>query len=140
VRNGKILFVHTQSGWANEEVCNAYLEWLRRLFPKNIIGLLWDCFSAHKRDSVKAKAGTLGIELKYVPAGQTGEWQPLDHRIFGVLKSKGKSAWAEEQVKAIGISPEEKEELNMIWAIRSLVRCWDGISTETIKGAWSMFH
>ena len=53
--------------------------------------LLLDCYRAHRTDDVKEEVRKLGIKLIYVPSNGTGKYQPLDRRIFWILKSKLRS-------------------------------------------------
>lgn len=43
-------------------------------------------FKAHRDDNVKELAEYLSIQLIYVPACGTGEFQPLDRRLIGIVK------------------------------------------------------
>ena len=55
---------------------------------KNRLFLILDQFSAHMTPDVLNEAEKLNIELVYVPAGMTGDLQPLDVGINSVLKAK----------------------------------------------------
>lgn len=55
---------------------------------KQPCALLLDCFKAHCTVSVSKFAKDHFIELIFVPANAKSEYQPLDRRIFGILKSK----------------------------------------------------
>jgi hypothetical protein len=78
----------TENGWATEEIILSYLEWLHEYCNQEPCVLVWDLYATHKTDRVKQKARDLDIELIFIPAGQTGTCQPLDHRIFGELKKR----------------------------------------------------
>lgn len=87
-----ILLTKNSNGWTNEDVMLQYLEFFR----KNIVGkddcaLVLDCLAAHRTPAVLNKAAELRIDLIFVPANGTGYYQPLDRRIFGILKSKLRS-------------------------------------------------
>jgi hypothetical protein len=47
-------------------------------------------------EAVAVKAEAFGIELIWIPKGATGKYQPLDKRVFGALKSKGRAKWRHE--------------------------------------------
>ena len=77
---------HSQSGWTTAQVMQEYLVWLWDRMGKKLFCLILDVFEAHRDDSVKELAEDLGIQLIYVPACGTGEFQPLDRRLFGIVK------------------------------------------------------
>jgi hypothetical protein len=55
------------------------------------IALWWDLFAAHRCSETKELPPQLNIRLEFMPAGATGEYQPLDRKIFGTLKSRARS-------------------------------------------------
>ena len=78
-----------QSGWANEEITIHYLKYVLRNLAKNHpCALILDFYPAHRTKKVIETAGHFKIELIYVPAKGTGIFQPLDNKIYGILKSK----------------------------------------------------
>ena len=81
-----LLIMHSESGWATSELMRQYLKWLSRKIEKRNAYLLWELHSSHRDDEVKNYSTKKNIQLSYIPAGQTGEWQPLDRNIFGNLK------------------------------------------------------
>ena len=74
------------SGWTTETVMLKYLEKLKE-YVKKECALIIDTYAAHRSGKVKAKALELGIELIFIPPGSTDELQPLDRKVFGVLKA-----------------------------------------------------
>ena len=94
------LFVtHSKSGWTTETVALEYLQWLHNGYAKGKdFSLLWDVYSTHRSESVEKYAQDNGIALQYIPAGQTGEWQPLDFRIFGSLKARARNNFWQHNV------------------------------------------
>jgi hypothetical protein len=74
---------------------------------------------------VKERAQELGIELVFIPAGMTSEYQPLDHRIFGSLKARTRAQLTRHVMSA-------DEEL-MIWAsIGILLDSWRCVGDEEV--------
>jgi len=65
-----------------------YLKWLHEKMDKKPFALVLDCFRAHIDEKVKKLANDLTIELIIVPACGTGIYQPLDRKIFGIVKAK----------------------------------------------------
>ena len=67
------MFMRPQvSNWSDKQPCT----------------LLLGCLKAHSTASVLKFAKDHFIELIFVPANGKSEYQPLDRRIFGILKSK----------------------------------------------------
>jgi hypothetical protein len=51
------------------------------------IHLLIDIYPIYIQEAAKQLAAELGIILHFIPAGLTDQFQPLDRRVFGCLKS-----------------------------------------------------
>ena len=99
LKDQRLLINHSESGWAMEEVCRRYLEWLHTGYAHNSkFTLLWDVYPSHKTDEIKNYAANNEIDLNFIPAGQTGEWQPLDYRIFGSLKQRARAEFNRSDV------------------------------------------
>jgi hypothetical protein len=86
-----------------------YIEWLSAQCHGEHLMLMLDVYKAHRTVIFQGKAKELGIELLFVPAGGTSQFQPLDRRTFGKLKSLARAAF---QLFAIetgmqDVSPEE---------------------------------
>jgi hypothetical protein len=84
---------HTESGWATANLIVQYLEWLHTEIAdrRPCFLLVLDIHPAHRTDPAGAAAEECEIELLFVPAGGTSEYQPLDCRIFGELKSRARA-------------------------------------------------
>jgi hypothetical protein len=81
-----------ESGWAIE---NLIIEYLQR-FPAETAGgqpcaLILDIYPTHQTGGVLAATEECDVELLFVPAGGTSEYQPLDYRIFRELKPQAKT-------------------------------------------------
>lgn len=74
---------------------------------------------AHKTKAVLEKACDSNIQLIFVPANGTGKYQPLDRKIFGILKAKLK-ALTESQILS------GKERFDIIF--NNLVKAWSEIT------------
>lgn len=128
----KILLSKNRNGWTNEEVMLEYLDY----FHKQIAGqkecaLILDCLAAHRTPAVISKANSLGIELIFVPANGTGYYQPLDRRVFGVLKSKLRSIAGSK-----AFSGKDRHRI----ITKHLMEAWDSIKNNEplLKSAWNM--
>jgi hypothetical protein len=78
---------HSTSGWTIMSVMIQYLSWLHDRYGDGF-ALVPDVYSAHRHELVKEYAAELKIDLIYVPANGTGDYQPLDRIIFGIAKQK----------------------------------------------------
>lgn len=102
--------------------------------------LYWDLLLTHFKDdsiprelllrNVKIRSTESSTNLSFIPAGQTGQWQPLDRRVFGALKRE-----AEQKLDDICVD-EDLAELNMMDALAILVDVWYSLDMKTIKSAW----
>ena len=57
-------------------------------------------------------------------------WQPLDRRIFGILKSRACSIFDLKMVQ------ENLEDYDIVDAICILVECWSQITEQDIINSW----
>ena len=127
----KDIFInHTESGWSTAEFARRYLSFIHERFENGCL-LLWDVHASHRHESVKQAAQEHGICLSFIPAGQTAIWQPLDRRIFGIVKQKAKLRFQEVIIR------KGLENVDMIDAIVVLIEVWRSLSEQTIRKAWS---
>lgn len=131
----KLFVTYSESGWTTEDISIRYLEWLKHGYAGgNPFALLWDVYSTHRTENVQRFAAENGIGIMFIPAGQTGEWQPLDFRIFGSLKARAKAEFDRRHVvvrDGYGLT------INWELAIDILIQCWDAISIVEAINAWS---
>ena len=128
----KSLFIdHTERGWSTHEFAERYLKFISQQVGERQIFLMWDLHSSHRKDCVREYAKEHSIHLSFIPAGQTSYWQPLDRRLFGILKKK---ATAELAKTTYG---SQMTEISIIDAVRALVRVWESLPEETIRGSWA---
>ena len=128
---GRHLFVdHSASGWSTGEVMIRYLKWLKERNGGRLIYVLWDLHASHRDEQVKAWAEKEEIGLLYIPAGQTNEWQPLDRRVFGSLKSKAMKMLNEKMIES------SLENCDMCDAVEILLKSWATIDEDEVRNAW----
>lgn len=128
VAQGDLVLSHQVNGWSNGDIILQYLKWLRKLYGRQHIVLLWDIWGAHRSQDTKDLAASLNIQLEFIPAGMTGECQPLDRRIFGNLKSRARSRF--DQGCARGEDPTIEDSVAM------LLEAWKSIGQEEVIDAW----
>lgn len=134
-QNNDLVISFSESGWTTDELAIQYLTWLKNDYAKgNDIFLIWDCYSSHRSQATKDFASSNGIGMLFVPAGQTGTWQPLDFRIFGNLKNKAKARFDENDVVNFSLSAPQK--INWAKSVELLLQCWGEIPEEDIINAW----
>ena len=68
----------------------SHLSWLSNQAGDFLIALVLDVYSAQKTEKVINQANNMDIELLFVPAGGTLQYQPLDRKIFGEIKSRAR--------------------------------------------------
>lgn len=125
---------HSTNAWMTRELFIKYLSFIRNQYPQNEqIHLIIDRSSTHKGEEVNQKAQELNIELHYIPPGCTDILQPLDIRIFGVLKG----VTAGRILKMVDNEPTEK--IGMMRSVAILIDTWKSMPKSTITDAWSVY-
>jgi hypothetical protein len=133
IRNRELEIVHSASGWTSQEIAIKYLGWLsHRVGPP--LFLIWDQYSVHRDLLVLRTAREKEIEVLLVPAGQTGQLQPLDLNVFGPLKSM---AGARATAALLKANPPK---LNKVWAVKTLLECWNNTAEENVQKAFDQFR
>lgn len=126
---------HSTASWMTTECFKEYLSMLREQYKGGEeLYLILDSFSVHKSAAVQEFATGLNIHLMFIPAGMTDKLQPLDVRIFGVMKSIARSYLVREMQELAD------QKIGMPKAIQILVRSWEQLSSETITSAWSVYR
>ena len=125
-----LLIDHTKKGWANHDFAKRYLKILSKHMKKRWIFVLWDVHSSHRKDTVKEYARDHKIQLSYIPAGQTGYWQPLDRSIFGLFKKK-----TQAELERLALT-KDLAEIDMIDTLVTLTNVWNSLDPETIARSW----
>lgn len=130
IQAGKLIVDHSSNGWSNDEIMIRYLKWLKEFKKGYILHVLWDLYASHKSEIVKSTAKDLEIGLSFIPAGQTDEWQPLDRRIFGILKSQACSQFDNQMIS------KNLDTFDLIDAIVILINCWSQITQSEVINSW----
>ena len=123
---------HSKSGWVTEEVFIEYLNWIRSIERAKKIYLVIDQFGPHIGPSSEATARRLNIAFIPVPKGGTGEFQPLDRGIYGIMKKKGSAKWT----RIAHRNPDKKWDKETAAGIA--LECWGAITEEHIHAAWDL--
>jgi hypothetical protein len=121
------------SGWTNSEVMCRYFELLRvHLDPDGPLVLVLDTYSAHRAEAVRAAAAIWNIELLFIPPGCTDRLQPLDRKVFGVLKGYARQLWRQQYHDSHGGKTTRAKMAS------NLIEAWDRIAPHVIESAWSI--
>jgi hypothetical protein len=99
LHQGNLIVVPSPNGWVDQDIAEVYLHWLCRWMPESGLTVVWDAFAMHRAERVKTFAAAKGIQLVFVPAGQTLYWQPLDCHIFGSLNVNAKAQFNAAQLR-----------------------------------------
>ena len=129
VRSGLLMIDHTKNGWSDGDFAGRYLSWVRS-YVGQPCHVVWDLHASHRVKGVQETASTLGVGLSFIPAGQTGEWQPLDRRIFGELKMRSVGVFSRLMIH------KSMDQVDIVVALKILVMCWQQVSEESIIKAW----
>lgn len=128
IENNNDYCLHSTTGWTNEAVMIKYLRWLSQQMNGQKFALILDVFRAHKKQAVLEEAAKLNIKLIFVPSCGTGVYQPLDRKIFGIVKAKLRKE-----------SCNVKSDENRFRKIHSLMcTIWEEISDKAINSAWDI--
>ncbi len=124
------LITHSQNGYTTSDVMKVYLKWLRKRMTDGPFALILDVYKSHVEKSVRQLAEKLQIRLIFVPACGTGKYQPLDRRLFGIVK---KQLAAREL-----ISPTPVDSTRWEYITKETIEIWEKISDEAINSAFDI--
>ena len=123
--------VFSEGGNTDEQVMMKYLEMVHRWVNSEPCVLILDRYSAHTMESVIAKAAELHIELIFIPTSATDKYQPLDKRIFGILKSMAAKDFSDYVFhRNSGFTKAEAADL--------FVDCWKKLSIDAVLTSWRL--
>ena len=128
------LVAHSESGWSTVDTFSQFLMSVRERFPDDEpVYLLLDLYSVHRSEEIKQLAESLMIRLIFIPPGMTDQYQPLDRRVFGVLKQYMRLLWRREYMT------DPSQRFSKRKAVQLLVPAWERISTQIIRCGWALF-
>lgn len=130
-KNVEVWCTNTDNCWTNEEIMIRYLKHVHSKFAKNNpCALILDVYPSHRTKNVLQMAGDLNIDLIFVPANGTGQFQPLDRVIYGIIKSKLRSFANKEPI----VSGPGR------WSFISklMEKAWSQIENKHLESAWKI--
>jgi hypothetical protein len=81
---------------------------------------------------MKQYAAELEINLLFIPAGLTGELQPLDPFVCGAMQANRR--WiCRVQVAEEGVMSKQV-------TVSFLIRAWEAVSTAVLDEAWAIYN
>jgi hypothetical protein len=126
--------ITSESGWTTIEVMCEYFRLLRtHIYPTGPLVVLLDAFSAHRSPITKAVAELFNVRLVFIPPGCTDVLQPLDRRVFGVLKARARQLWRTQYHETHGARTTRA------MMTQNLLTSWDRITPDLIDRAWAIF-
>ena len=97
------------------------------------IHLVLDLYPSHMTDQVRQYAAALGIIFHIIPAGMTDYYQPLDRKIFGILKAKARKFFRKRN------SGETTLKATKIEACTDMIAAWEGITRAAVGSEWEIY-
>jgi len=120
---------HSSGGNTDYFVMKYYLDLVHQSVGKNPCALILDRYASHTSDEIKACANDLGIHLVYIPTSGTEVYQPLDRKVFGVLKSMASSFFNDHVfANQTGFTKAQAADI--------CVKCWNKLSPFLIKSVF----
>lgn len=126
----KYEILHSKGGNTSESCMIEYLRLLRKWKGEDKCVLLCDRYRSHITKAVQEEAQKNNIELIFIPTSGTEKYQPLDIRVFGILKSIASSMFDDflwDQSR--GYSKSEAADM--------FLSCWRKLSKDAILKAWT---
>ncbi len=119
----------SENGWTTKETFKLYLLGIRDFynFQEETLHIILDGFKVHISEEIIEFAESNNFKLYFIPHGYTDQLQPLDIKLFGILKSYARRLFLERYRN----DPYRKR--NKIDACQDLVCAWEKLDIETIK-------
>lgn len=128
--NGQHQTSFSASGWMDKKIMKLYLEWLSDMHNNSAICLVMDRYSAHIDGEVLQHASDHNIEIIFVPSGLTSEYQPLDRKVYGVVKMNCSDYWMRNYIQ--DLQYEASEQI----AAEQFIKSFNSVSRDTVLKAW----
>ena len=139
--NLPVEYRHNTRAWMTDCI---FREWLLKIdkyfksLDRNVL-LFLDNFSGHcnddkitKKKQTKEPLKLTNIKLHFFPANCTSVLQPMDQGIIQSFKMKYRRSIVEDKLEALN-TDSTMPELNVLFAINKIHKCWKEITVSTIK-------
>jgi hypothetical protein len=104
----------------------------QELYREGPLIVILDAYAAHRSPEVREIAGVWEIQLVFIPPGCTDKLQPLDRRVFGVLKSYARRLWR-KQYRESGCAKTTRSMM-----AGNPCEAWRRITVRLIQEAWDI--
>ena len=125
-----VIGLHTPNGWCDWTVMHKVIGLVSTFVHNQEAMLVVDSYGAHRTEKVDKYARHNNVEMFFVPAGMTSEYQPLDVSVHGPLKTMARSAWRQRALS----DPHSKP--TMADSVQSFAAAWSHITAETIRSGF----
>lgn len=122
---------HSKGGNTNKDVMLLYLDLVQKWNRKKPCALVIDRYSSHNKEEIIQAALDRQIELIFIPTSGTDQYQPLDIRIFGVMKAKAASEYDKHYAATLRAFTTSE-------AADVFINCWNKIDPTLIQNAWDI--
>lgn len=119
----------SEKGWTDNTTFYGYLNYIRSLFDEGEIHIILDVFSAHRSDEIKEAAKELGIILHFIPPGFTDLFQPLDAKIFAIIKG-----YIRHMIRQF---LKDEKVMTKRDACKFLIAAWEKLDPEEIRDSFN---
>ena len=127
----KYELLHSEGGNMDEESMIEYLKLVHKWMNNEPCALIIDRYTSHTTAAVRFKALELQIQLIFIPTSATEKYQPIDRRVFGVMKSMASSSFDDFVFEHnTGFTKSQAADL--------FVECWKKLSIDIVLKAWRL--
>ena len=121
-----------RKSWMDSEIFSDYVRKLDTKFDaegRKIVLIIDNCPAHPNVDNLKA------IQLVFLPPNTTSKTQPVDQGVIRALKAFYRTNVARRQIKYVD-EGKTTPKINILQAMRMLVKSWDTISINTVKNCF----
>ena len=119
----------SENGWTTKETFILYLLGIRNFynFTSETIHIILDGYKVHISEEIIEFSESNNFKLYFIPHGYTDQLQPLDVKLFGILKSYARRLFIERY------RYDPYKNRKKIDACQDLVCAWEKLDIDTIK-------
>jgi hypothetical protein len=114
-------------------MCRYFAHLREGISPEGPIILFLDCYSAPHCPLVRTAVQRWGIDRVFIQPGCTDFLQPLDRRVFGVLKSYARQLWRSPYHRS------DSGKTTRAMMAKNLLEAWERITPGVADNAWDCF-
>ncbi|KAF2164155.1 hypothetical protein M409DRAFT_25501 [Zasmidium cellare ATCC 36951] len=131
-----------KKSWMTGPIMLQWLRWFDSQMSGRRVVLVMDNFSAHETavnelDTLPAEYGLRNTEVVWLPPNTTSKSQPLDQGIIATFKACYRRHWLRYMADEVEEERDPLKTMNLLKAIRFVIRAWHEVSTQTITNCWN---